>query len=133
MGLALLLSSGVLHGQSIYRCQSYDGAIAYQAQPCPDGSSQERIDDGLEEGAGNPVRQGERFIGCRSAESFAEWSAPDRNARGVSELLASEDCQWFGRNDPLQMLSSDAVDGLVRFRRSGSDDTYFTSGDALKR
>jgi hypothetical protein len=131
--LPLLLSADALQAQAIYRCQTYDGATAYQSQPCPDGSSQERLDDGIEAGAGNPVRQDERFIGCRSIESFGEWAAPDRNARGVAELLAAEECQWFGRNDPLQMLQTDLEGGLVEFRRSGSEERFFTSGEALKR
>lgn len=133
LGLILLPVADACRAQAIYRCQTYDGATAYQSQPCPDGSSQERLDDGIEGGGGNPVRQGERFIGCRSAEAFGEWATPDRNARGVAELLAAEDCQWFGRNDPLQMLQTDLEGGLVEFRRSGSEERFFTSGDALKR
>lgn len=131
--LPLLLVADASQAQAIYRCQTYDGATAYQSQPCPDGSSQERLDDGVEAGAGNPVRQGERFIGCRSIESFDEWARPDRNARGVAELLAAEECQWFGRNDPLEMLRTDADFDRVEFRRSGSEERFFTSGDALKR
>jgi hypothetical protein len=131
--LVTLLGLDAAQAQAIYRCQGYDGAIAYQSQPCPDGSSQERLDDGAQAGPGNPVRQGERFIGCRSIEAFTDWTAPDRNARGVAELLAAEDCQWFGRNDPLQMLQGDAEDGFYRFRRSGADEVFFTSDEALKR